>query len=122
MAYSKATPLALKSKKVYSSIDSVWHCYYHALSGDDLKEQIMTIAHKPSDAMWSFSFKDLTAPYKMYEDQGLLEFVKQKYDVSSEEAYECLSYIKEFFDDAKIEYTGRPYFNKEISNEIRTSM
>lgn len=122
MAYSKATELALKAKKVYSSIDSVWHCYYHALSGEELKEQIMTIAHKPSDAMWSFSFQDLTKPYKMYEDQGLLEFVKQKYDVSSEEAYECIAYIKEFFDDAKIEYTGRPYFNKEISNEIRTSM
>jgi hypothetical protein len=35
MAYSKSTELALKAKKVYSSIDSTWHCYYHHLSGDD---------------------------------------------------------------------------------------
>ena len=82
MAYSKATKLALKAKKVYSSIDSVWHCYYHALSGEELKDQIMTIAYKPTDQMNSWYFKDLNAPYKMYEDQGLLDFIKEKYNVS----------------------------------------
>jgi len=115
MAYSKASKLALKAKKVYSSIDSPWHCYYHALSGDELKEQIMTIAHKPTDAMMSFSFKDLTSSYKMYEDQGLVNFVKEKYKVSDEEIPECVNCIKEFLDDAKIEYTGKPFFNKEIT-------
>jgi hypothetical protein len=110
MAYSKASELALKSKKVYSNVDSPWHCYYHALSGDELKEQIITIAHKQTDVMWSFEYKDLTAPYKMYEDQGLINFLKDKYDASEEEITECINYIKEFFDDAKIEYTGRPYF------------
>ena len=115
MAYSKATELALKAKKTYSSIDSNWHCYYHALSGDELKEQILTIAHKPTDAMMSFSYKDLTAPYKMYEDQGLVNFVKEKYNVSDEEIPECVNCIKEFFDDAKVEYTGKPFFNKEIT-------
>jgi len=114
MSYSKATKLALKAKKVYSSIDSPWHCYYHALSGDELKEQIMTIAHKPTDAMMSFAYKDLTAPYKMYEDQGLVDFVKQKYKATDNEIFECINCIKEFLDDAKIEYTGRPFFNKEI--------
>jgi hypothetical protein len=115
MAYSKATELALKAKKVYSSVDSPWHCYYHHLSGDELKEQILTIAHKPTDAMWSFSFKDLTSPYKMYEDQGLVNFIKEKYNVLDEEILECVNCIKEFFDDAKIEYTGKPFFNKEIT-------
>jgi len=115
MAYSKASELALKAKKIYSSIDSSWHCYYHALSGDELKEQILTIAYKPTDAMMSFAYKDLTAPYKMYEDQGLVNFVKEKYNVSDEEIYECVNCIKEFLDDAKIEYTGKPFFNKEIT-------
>jgi hypothetical protein len=115
MAYSKATELALKAKKVYSSVDSPWHCYYHYLSGDELKEQILTIAYKPKDQMNSWAFKDLTAPYKMYEDQGLINFVKEKYNVSDEEIPECVNCIKEFFDDAKIEYTGRPFFNKEIT-------
>jgi hypothetical protein len=113
--YSKATELALKAKKVYSSIDSNWHCYYHALSGDELKEQILTIAHKPTDVMWSFAYKDLTAPYKMYEDQGLVNFVKEKYNVAEQEVFECVNCIKEFLDDAKIEYTGKPFFNKEIT-------
>ena len=110
MPYSKATPLALKAKKVYSSIDSNWHCYYHALSGDELKEQILTIAHKPTDAMYSFTFKELSAPYKENEDQGLIEFFNKNYQVSQEETFELLTYIKEFLDDAKIEYTGRPFF------------
>jgi hypothetical protein len=115
MAYSKATELALKAKKNYSSIDSNWHCYYHALSGDELKEQILTIAYKPTDAMISFAYKDLTAPYKMYEDEGLFNFIKEKYNVAENEIYECINYIKEFLDDAKIEYTGKPFFNKEIT-------
>ena len=115
MAYSKATELALKAKKVYSSIDSPWHCYYHALSGDELKEQILTIVHKPTDAMMSFAYKDLTAPYKMYEDQGLFNFIKEKYNVAEQEVFECVNCIKEFLDDAKIEYTGKPFFNKEIT-------
>jgi len=115
MAYSKATELALKAKKVYSSVDSPWHCYYHALSGDELKEQILTIAYKPTDQMNSWAFKDLTAPYKMYEDEGLVNFIKEKYNVSDEEIPECVNCIKEFLDDAKIEYTGKPFFNKEIT-------
>jgi hypothetical protein len=115
MAYSKASELALKSKKVYSSVDSPWHCYYHHLSGDELKEQILTIAHKPTDQMNSWSFKDLTSPYKMYEDQGLVNFVKEKYKATEEEIFECVNCIKEFLDDAKIEYTGQPFFNKEIT-------
>lgn len=115
MAYSKTSKLALKAKKVYSSIDSNWHCYYHHLSGDELKEQIITIAYKPTDQMNSWAFKDLTAPYKMYEEQGLFNFIKEKYNVAEDEIYECINYIKEFFDDAKIEYTGKPFFNKEIT-------
>jgi len=115
MAYSKATELALKAKKNYSSIDSNWHCYYHALSGDELKEQILTIAYKPKDVIYSFYFKDLTAPYKMYEDQGLVDFVRHNYKATDNEIPECINCIKEFLDDAKIEYTGKPFFNKEIA-------
>jgi hypothetical protein len=115
MAYSKATELALKAKKVYSTIGSSWHCYYHALSGDELKEQIITIVYKPKDQMNSWSFKDLSNTYKMYEDQGLVNFIKEKYKVLDEELPECVNSIKEFLDDAKIEYTGKPFFNKEIT-------
>jgi hypothetical protein len=111
MPYSKSTELALKAKKVYSNIDSSWHCYYHALSGDELKEQILTIAHKPTDQMYSWAFKDLTLHYKMYEDQGLFNFIKEKYNVAENEIYECINYVKKFLDDAKIEYTGKPFFN-----------
>jgi hypothetical protein len=110
MPYSKTTELALKAKKVYSSIDSNWYCYYHALSGDELKEQILTIAYKPSDDLWSFSFKDLSSIYKEKDIQGLIEFIKTQYKVQENEVFECLNCIKDFLNDAKIEYTNKPYF------------
>jgi len=122
MSYSKASKLALKAKKIYSALDSNWYCYYHALSGDELKSQILTLAHKPTDNIVSFQFQELSAPYKMYEDDGIKNLIKEKFKVIDEEVYECIHYIKEFFDDAKIEYTGRPFFNKEINNEVHTRM
>jgi hypothetical protein len=111
MKFSKLNELALKTKKVYSPIDSNWHCYYHALSGEELKNQVITIAHKNLDKVESFSYQDITAPYKMNEDQGLYDFIKQMFDVSIDEIIECSEYVKQFYDDARIEYLGKPFFN-----------
>ena len=47
--------------------------------------------------------------YKFWDDESLDNFVKEKYKVSDEEIPECVNCIKEFFDDAKIEYTGKPF-------------
>jgi ATP-binding cassette subfamily F protein 3 len=49
MKLSKLNELALKAKKIYSPNNSNWNCYYHALSGEELKNQIITIAHKQLD-------------------------------------------------------------------------
>jgi hypothetical protein len=92
------------------------------LSGDDLSTQIITIAYKPTDAMWSFTYKELGSIYKEKDDFGLVDLITKKYQTKDDELYECINCIKEFLNDAKIEYTGRPFFNKEVSNEIHISM
>jgi len=110
MKFSKLNELALKAKKVYSPINSNWHCYYHALSGEELKNQVISIAHKQLDKIESFTYEDITQPYKMYEDQGLYNFIKEWFDVSIDEIIECSEYVKQFYDDARIEYLGKPFF------------
>lgn len=115
MKFSKLNELALKAKKIYSKENSNWHCYYHALSGEELKNQVISIAHKPLDKIESFSYQDITSPYKMNEDQGLYSFIKEWFDVSDNEIIECSEYVKQFYDDARIEYIGKPFFNKEIT-------
>ncbi len=115
MKLSKLNELALKAKKIYSPNNSNWHCYYHALSGEELKNQIITIAHKQLDKVESFSYQDITAPYKMYQDQGLCKFIQEMFNVSIDEIIECSNYVKQFYDDARIEYLNKPFFNKEIT-------
>jgi hypothetical protein len=108
--YSKVNKEALKAVKNYINND-VWHCYWHGLSGDELKTQIFTVAHKPSDKMVSFSFYELSAGYKLNEEQGIKDVLNKEFKV---EADELVPYVLEFLNDAKIEYTGRPYI-KEIA-------
>jgi len=106
--YSKASKAALKSNKTYVN-DDVWHCYWHALSGDELKTQIFTAAHKPSDQILSFSFSDLATPYKVNEEQGIKDYLKDKFKVDADELVPC---VLQFLNDAKIEYTGRPFIKE----------
>lgn len=107
----KASGLALKAKKQYSTWDhSNWHCYYHALSGDELKTQIISIFYKPTEDERSWSFSDVSSAYKMNEEQGLKDWIVGKYgEMPESDLNECVGYIIQFLNDAKIEYTGRPF-------------
>jgi hypothetical protein len=119
--FSKLNETALKSKKVYSSVNSNWYCYYHALSGEDLKTQIITIAHKHLDLALSYNYEDITAPYKINEDEGLYDFIKEKFNINNDnDIYECINYIKEFYDDARLEYLGKPFFNVDHTKSVET--
>lgn len=112
----KTTGLGLKAKKQYSTWDtSNWHCYYHALSGDELKAQIMSIFYKPTGDERSWPFVDLSAPYKMNEEDGVRKWIVDTYgDTPQEDIEECLGYIIQFLNDAKIEYTGRPFVAETV--------
>ena len=106
--YSTINKEALKSRKTYTNND-VWHCYWHGLSGDDLKTQIFTVAHKPTDQMLSFCFSDLSSPYKLNEEQGVLKHLEEKFNVDVDE---IVPFALQFLNDAKIEYMGRPYIEE----------
>ena len=106
--YSTVNKEALKATKNYIN-NGVWHCYWHALSGDELKTQIFTVAYKQSDQMISFTFTDLSAGYRLNEEQGIKDILNKKFKV---EADELVPYVLEFLNDAKIEYTGRPYIKE----------
>ena len=103
--FSKANPLSLKAAKVYLD-DTTWLCYYHALSGDELKTQIFTVANKETDKMISYSFQDLSAKYKEFEEQGIKNQLEKDFEVN---AKDCLPCAINFLNDAKIEYTNKPY-------------
>jgi hypothetical protein len=102
---STANQASLKSSKTYLD-NNTWLCYYHALSGDELKNQILTIANKTTDQMISYSFKELSACYKINEVQGIADQLQYNF---AQDVSELLPYTIEFLNDAKIEYTGRPY-------------
>jgi hypothetical protein len=108
--YSKATEAALKAYKTYVN-DDVWHCYWHGLSGDELKTQIFTAAHKPSDQIISFSFPDLVYPYKLNEEQGVAAELRKKFGLNADE---IAQYALQFLNDARIEYLGKPLI-KELA-------
>ena len=99
---SKASELALKANKVYLD-NSEWLCYWHALSGDELKTQIFTVADKTADKLISYTFSDLSGLYKAYGEAG----VKEK--IGSDD---LVPYVLKFFNDAKIEYTGKPFIKE----------
>lgn len=108
--YSTINKQALKAIKTYVNND-VWHCYWHALSGDELKAQIFTVVHKPSDQMLSFCFSDLSSPYKLNEEQGIKDYLKEKFNVDANEIVSC---VLQFLNDAQIEYLGKPFI-KELA-------
>lgn len=107
---SKATKLALKANKVYID-NSEWYCYWHALSGDELKTQIFTVGHKLIDKIVSYPFYELSSAYKEHEEQGIENRLKKDFDA---ETKSLVPYVLEFLNDAKIEYTNKPFI-KEIA-------
>jgi dTDP-4-amino-4,6-dideoxygalactose transaminase len=76
------------------------------LRSTDLQAQIGV---KQLDKVESFSYQDITAPYKMYQDQGLCKFIQEMFNVSMDEIIECSNYVKQFYDDARIEYLNKPF-------------
>jgi hypothetical protein len=104
--------LALKTEKVYSEENSNWYCFYHKLSSDELKTQIMTFCYKPTDQMNSYYFSDLSAPYKMYEKEGIRNFIIEKFEgVTEKDVDECIEYVLQFLNDARITYINKPFVN-----------
>lgn len=108
----KLNELALKAKTQYSTWDnSNWHCYYHALSGDELNTQIISIFFKPTGDERSWTFGDVSTPYKINESDGIIKWIKETYGekVTDADAKELTEYIIQFLNEAKIEYTGKPF-------------
>lgn len=106
--FSKATPLALKAKKVYLD-DSEWYIYYHALSGEELKTQILSMAHKPTDMLLSYNFEEISTAHKVNDMDGVKEFLQAQFvgvDLTN-----LIPKVVDFLNDAKLEYTNRPYFS-----------
>lgn len=96
---SKASDLSLKANKIYLD-NSEWLCFWHKLSGDELKSQIFTIANKHQDKLVSYTFSQLSSVYKAFEEQGLKEILSAEL---------LVPYALQFLDDAKIQYTGKPF-------------
>lgn len=105
----KTSGLGLKAKIQYATWDSSnWHCYYHALSGDELKTQIISIFYKPTGDERSWAFEDVSAPYKAYEEAGIKDWIKKIYGATDEDADECLGYVCKFINDARAEFGMKP--------------
>ncbi len=99
LKFSQATELALKANKVYVD-NSEWMCYWHRLSGDELKNQIFTVANKHQDQLTSYTFSQLSAAYKAFEENGVKQILGSE---------TLVPYATKFLNDAKIEYTGKPF-------------
>lgn len=108
--YSKLNQEALKAIKVYVN-DDVWHCYWHGLSGDELKTQIFTVAHKPTDKVYSFMFTELSNLYKLNGEQEVDEYMHKIFNVDVAVPVQC---VLPFLNDARIEYLGKPFI-KELA-------
>lgn len=105
----KTIGIALKAKIQYATWDnSNWHCYYHALSGDELKRQIISIFYKPTGDERSWYFEDVSARYKEHEEVGLKNWVQTTYGSTNEDADECVGYILRFINDARAEFCMKP--------------
>lgn len=112
----KTSGLGLKAKIQYSTWDnSNWHCYYHGLSGDELKNQIISIFYKPTGDERSWQFVEISSSYKLYQEQGLRDWIVKTYNANIEDVEELIGYIKQFFDDACEEF-GRKSIVKESVN------
>jgi hypothetical protein len=103
--------MPLKAAKQYSTWEtSNWYCFYNRLSGDELKTQILSLFYRPTGNVKSWCFSDLSSSYKENEELGVAQWINSKYgDMPQEDIQECVEYICQFLDDAKIEYTGRPF-------------
>lgn len=105
----KISGLALKAKIQYSTWDkSNWHCYYHALSGDELKNQIISIFYKPTKDQRSWTYENLSSLFKEYEEFGIKKWLKETYAASDNDIDECVNYILTFFNDAREEFNMKP--------------
>lgn len=111
----KTSALGLKSKVQYSTWDeSNWHAYWHALSGDELKSQIMSIFYKPTGDERSWAFSDLSAPYKMHDEDGVRAWIRKTYQASIKDVEALLPHILNFLNDACAEFNVRPIV-KEVA-------
>jgi hypothetical protein len=111
----KTSGVALKAKVQYSTWDdSNWHCFYHALSGDELKTQIISIFYKPTGDERSWPFVEVSAPYKVAELEGLKKWVIDTYGAAEGDADECVEYICCFINDAREEFGTKPLIKETI--------
>jgi len=111
----KTSGLGLKTKVQYATWDnSNWHCYYHALSGDELKSQIISIFYKPTGDERSWSFADVSAIYKAHEEDGLRKWVTETYGAESQDVDECVEYICRFLNDAREEFGMKPLVKETV--------
>lgn len=106
--YSKLNKEALKALKTYVNND-IWHCYWHGLSGDELVNQIFTIAHKPLDVVYSFSFTELSSLYKLDGAEKIGEYLHKVFGV---EVNVPVQHVLQFLNDAKLEYTGKSFIKE----------
>jgi hypothetical protein len=111
--FSKLHPNALKANKKYTPQDSDWVCYWHLFSGDELKTQVITIAHKPTDYVYSFLYPEVAEFYKADERGGLEKKMQEVFKVDN--VQEAVNACLKFLDDARIEYLGKPFFVKELA-------
>lgn len=112
----KTSGLGLKAKVQYSTWnDSNWHTYYHALSGDELNSQIMSIFYKPTGDERSWRFSELAVPYKKYEEDGLRDWISQTYGASIEDIEVLVPLIKQFFNDACAEFGRKSICKPEFA-------
>jgi hypothetical protein len=113
--FSQLPPNALKAKKKYTTAETNWVCYWHLLSGGELKLQIITVAYKPKDMVYSFNYPELADFYKLDEVQGIKKQLEKVFDVNDVD--EPAKAIIQFLDDAKIEYSGKTFIQKDIKEE-----
>lgn len=105
----KTAGLGLKAKVQYSTWDdSNWYAYYHALSGDELKNQIMSIFYKPTGDERSWEFSTLSAQYKAYEEDGIRNWIAKTYNASPEDVETLLPHVLSFLNDACSEFNMKP--------------
>lgn len=113
--FSKLNSEALKSKKTYINSASDWCCYWHLLSGDELKNQVFTVAHKPSDKVYSFSYSELSGLYKLKGVEGVEKNIEALF--ATENVTDAVNSSLQFLNDARIEYLGKPLI-ENITNAI----
>lgn len=95
-----------KSNKNYvTQENSNLFIFWHGLSGDELKNQVLTIVNKQTIKSWTFS--ELSSNYK--SDQ-LVPFLKTQYvDLDEDDCTTCVEHIKNFLNDCSELYLKAQY-------------